>query len=163
MSILLHSILMVANFSLYSLVQTIFTYSKHVQCYNITGVQSTYHLPLPKNIVITNGTSNSTTVIVSDADAEPSDELSVKLVFESLEEADSAMFCIAQSGRKAAFNFYAKEKGGVLPKLSRINVFVPDGEPTPRIHFVQKGRRLGLDDAKVIDSRNKGNEDEEAC
>jgi hypothetical protein len=72
------------------------------------------------------------------------------------------MFCIARSGRKAAFNFYAKDKGGVLSKLSWINIFVPEGVPTPRIHFVQKGRRLGLDDAKGIDSRNKGNEDEEA-
>jgi hypothetical protein len=159
MSILLHSILMVANFSLYSLVQPIFTYSKHVQCYDITEVESIYHLPLPKNIVMTNDTSNSTTVIVSDADAEPSDQLSVKLVFESLEEADPAMFCIAQSGRKAAFHFYAKEKGGVLPKLSWIDIFLPDGVLTPRIHFVQKGRRLGLDDAKVVDSRNKGNEE----
>jgi hypothetical protein len=163
MSILLHSIHRVANVSLFSLVQTIFTYSKHAQCYDITEVESTYQLPLPKNIVITNDTSNSTTVIVSDADAEPSDQLGVKLVFESLEEADPAMFCITQSGRKAAFNFYAKEKGGVLPKLSWINVFVPDGAPTPRIHFVQEGRRLGHDDAQVTDSRNKGDEDEEVC
>lgn len=138
----------------------LFNYPKHVQCYDITEAESTYQFPLPKKMLVGYNASNGTTSIVRDA--EPSDNLTVKIAFESLEEGDQAMFCVAKFGRKAAFNAYTKEKGGVLPKLLSTTIVVPADARVPDIRFAPK-RAGGCAEKmvrKMIKSQSK-DEDEE--
>jgi hypothetical protein len=69
-----------------------YNFPKHVQCQPIEDSSISVDLPLTKKLMIGYSLTTSTTSIVHDADA-PSDQITVKVKFEDVEEGDESLFC----------------------------------------------------------------------
>jgi len=111
-----------------------YTLPKHINCQSIEDSSISVDLPLSKKLIVAYSLTTSTTSIIHDADA-PSDQITVKVKFDNVEEGDESLLCSGNFKRAGFVGAYTKQKDGSLPKIASTTIVLPADAVAPRIVF----------------------------
>lgn len=111
-----------------------YTLPKHVTCYQITDTELSYDLPLTKQLFVDYSlTSGTTTIMYDDI---PSDNVQIKVAFDSVPESDDgAVFCTAKLHRAVGAGVFKSTKNATLPTVESTTIVLPSGASRPSIKF----------------------------
>ena len=116
----------------------LYSLPKHVKCQEITSAESTFDFALPKQIMVDYSLTNAGTTSITHSSDISSDQVSVRVEFESLEEDEKVYLCAAQyKTRFLGVGVYAKEQDGYVPKVKKTTIVLPE-DAAPGIRFGAK-------------------------
>jgi hypothetical protein len=112
---------------------------KHVNCQEITSTETTFDFALPRSMMVDYSLTGTGTTSITHSSEISSDQVSVRVEFESLEEDEKVYLCAAQFKKRfLAVGAYAKDHKGDIPKVKKTTIVLPEDAKAPSIRFGTK-------------------------